>query len=187
MKLTKVSKVKATTYDAGDGFFVDIANEVAGTGEEIFYAYLYRENDIRVPMYGFDKSHITLRGFIKRLEYDIDEYKEIYDDRLEYLSDWDYDYDEEDDDDCPCCPECGEPMMFGTEQEVEQAKVVQDKFFAYVRENFKTKYTDSVNAFIDWMKRSHPIADWWIACDKNVDAFYDMFTVLEMFENWRRA
>lgn len=183
--MKRLGKLNAVTYDAGDDFFVDIVDGVNHDGSGHYAAYLYREYMMRVPMYGMDKDDISRKGFLKRIEKDLDTYKEIYDDRLDYLEDWDCDY-EDDDDDCVCCPVCGEPMIFGTGQEVEKAAEIQERFFAYVRENFKakTRYVESVEGFIDWMKRSHPYADWWIACDKT-DSLMDMFYVLSFFQAWR--
>ena len=77
--MVKIDNIKTTTYDAGDGWRVDIV-EMPGEYE----AYLYREDyGVKSLMFGcpIDQNgeHWTVERFAELVQDGLDEYKAQYD------------------------------------------------------------------------------------------------------------
>lgn len=190
--MKRLGKLNAVTYDAGDDFFVDIVDGVNHDGSGNYTAYLYREYMMRVPMYGMDKDDISRKGFLKRIERDLDTYKEIYDDRLDYLEDWDY----EDEDDCVCESCMAEmakanmegvillPKLWGSEEEIKAAEDIREMFIGFMNTGFNSQYKQSVTAFINWYVNAYTDARYWIAYK---DSFTEMFFIIDRIQEWRNA
>lgn len=181
---------KTKSYLVGDGWIVDIVET-----DENFVAWISRgEYGHKTFMFAMPKEqqtaeNMTLKRFKQCIENTWEDHTDWYereDNKLEELDDaaeTDYVVMEN------TKPERigidGYTFLDGTAKEVEMAKAIRAKFFEYVRENFKTKYTNSVEAFLKWVAATHTESAWWIACEQN-DGLYDMFTVLSLFEAWRR-
>lgn len=82
------ANINTTTYDAGDGFMVDIVECFAGKNdeEEIYEAWLYmRDYGIKKSMYGMACNRISKEDFVNMVSDDVDEYKEYYWETVEEL------------------------------------------------------------------------------------------------------
>ena len=78
--MKKRTEIKITTYDAGDGFLVDIVERI-NNGEPIYEAFLYRDdNGVKDLMFGYFKKNTTRKEFMEMVECSLYEYEAQYDD-----------------------------------------------------------------------------------------------------------
>lgn len=180
-------KNNVKTYHARDGWFFDVVED-----DEKFSFWLYRGEWGHKTMYFASPKeqptaeNTTLKSFLRGIENTWEDYTDLYEREEEALDDLD---DQLESEYCMEHTEIGEDgyaVIEGTEKCVELAKEIRGKYFEYVRETFKTKYKDSVEAFLRWVALTHTESAWWIACEQN-DGLCDMFYVLSMFEAWRRS
>lgn len=181
---------KTKSYLFGDGWIVDIVET-----DEDFRAWLcHGEWGHKTMMYAMPKEQPTAENMtLKRFKRCVENTWEDYTDWYEREEDKLHELDEEIDTEYEVMQNIqpsrlgddGYTLLDGAEVEITKAAEIRAKFFEYVRENFKTKYANSVEAFLKWVAATHTESAWWIACEQN-DGLYDMFTVLGLFEAWRR-
>lgn len=74
--MKQINGIDITTYDVGNGFRVDIIDDHE---VDYFQAQIYRRNFSKMAMSAFSKAMATIDQYTKKIEDELDEYKEMYD------------------------------------------------------------------------------------------------------------
>ncbi len=80
--MKRVTGIKTHVFDVGDGYMVDIIDDVdRSIGEPLWSCYLYKDGfGIKMLMFGLPKSHTpTLREAKTIVEANLPDYRESYD------------------------------------------------------------------------------------------------------------
>ena len=198
----KRANLKTYTYHAEGEWMIDVID----TGD-MYWAYLHQGvNSYRKELYGMPKNQptaadIDLKTFVKYVGNVWEDYIDMYEEEVAVLDEYydrieaEYDPDHDDDDDECDCEHCAMaeankkglvllPELEGAEVERKIAGEIREGFIKFMGTDFRSKYTTSVTAFVNWYVNAYTDARYWIAYK---DSFDEMFFIIDRIQEWRNA